>query len=53
MKELIEIIKQIDIGRYTQTEYAEIVDEIVINFKAKWYDELLDKNGWRDYGGQS
>ena len=50
---MLEIIKEIDIGKYTQDEYREVVDSITVNFKAKWYDELYDQKGWRDVGGQS
>ena len=50
---LIEIIKSIDIGKYTQDEYRDIVDEIVVHWKAKKYDETYDNMGWRDVGGQS
>tara|TARA_R100001460_G_scaffold25771_1_gene51958 strand:+ start:7268 stop:7438 length:171 start_codon:yes stop_codon:yes gene_type:complete len=53
INEMIEIIKEIDIGKYTQEEYRNVVDSISINFKAKWYDELYDKKGFRDFGGQS
>jgi len=53
INEMIEIIKEIDISKYDQPVYREVVDEIVINFKAKWYDELYDKKGWRELGGQS
>lgn len=53
INEMIEIIKEIDIGKYTQDEYRNVVDSISINFKAKWYDELYDKKGWRELGGQA
>ena len=51
--EMLAIIKEIDISKYNQKEYREVVDSIAINFKAKWYDELYDKYGWRELGGQS
>jgi hypothetical protein len=53
IEDLIEIIKSIDIGKYTQDEYRDIVDEIVVHWKAKKYDEMYDNMGWRDVGGQS
>tara|TARA_Y100000593_G_scaffold14817_1_gene28550 strand:+ start:4236 stop:4397 length:162 start_codon:yes stop_codon:yes gene_type:complete len=53
MDRLIEIIKEIDIGKYTQDEYREVVDTIVVHWKATAYDKILDENGWRDIGGQS
>ena len=53
VNEMIGIIKEIDIGKYTQDEYREVVDSITVTFKAKWYDELYDQKGWRDDGGQS
>lgn len=53
INEMIEIIKEIDIGKYTQDEYRNVVDSISVNFKAKWYDELYDKKGWRELGGQA
>ena len=53
VNEMIGIIKEIDIGKYTQDEYREVIDSITVNFKAKWYDELYDQKGWRDVGGQS
>ena len=53
INDMIEIIKEIDISKYNQKDYRDVVDEIAINFKAKWYDELYEKKGWRDYGGQS
>ena len=50
---LLEVIKTIDISKYKQEEYRDIVDEVAVNFKAKWYDELYDNKGWRDNGGES
>ena len=53
INEMIEIIKEIDISKYNQKEYRNVVDSISVNFKAKWYDELYDKKGWRELGGQA
>ena len=53
INDLIEIIKTIDIGKYTQAEYRDIVDEVVVHWKAKQYDTMYDNNGWIDVGGQS
>tara|TARA_B100000424_G_C22580880_1_gene326605 strand:+ start:14 stop:208 length:195 start_codon:yes stop_codon:yes gene_type:complete len=50
---MLEIIKEIDISKYQQKEYRNIVDEIATQFKSQWYDELYDKKGWRDNGGES
>ena len=44
INEMIEIIKEIDISKYNQKDYRDVVDEIAINFKAKWYDELYEKD---------
>ena len=51
MKDLIEIIKQIDISRYNQDEYRDIVDAIVMEWKFAHVDKILDKAGWLDLGG--
>ena len=50
---MLEIIKEIDISKYQQKDFREIVDEIATQFKSQWYDELYDKKGWRDNGGES
>lgn len=50
---MLEIIKEIDISKYQQKEFRNIVDEIATQFKSQWYDELYDKKGWRDNGGES
>ena len=42
-----------ELGSCAKGMKLDVVDEIAINFKAKWYDELYEKKGWRDYGGQS
>lgn len=51
MNALIELIKQIDISKYSQEEYREIVDEIVLHWKANNFDKALDRAGWLDIGG--
>lgn len=51
MNALIELIKQIDISKYSQDEYRDIVDEIVLHWKANNFDKVLDKSGWLDIGG--
>ena len=53
MNYLIQLIKEIDIGKYTQEEYREVVDTIALHWKANEYDRVYDSNGWRDVGGQS
>ena len=50
---MLEIIKEIDISKYQQKDFREIVDEIATQFKSQWYDELYDKQGWRELGGQA
>jgi hypothetical protein len=54
IERMVKIIKEIDISKYTQKEYAEIVDEIYLQFKAKALDnfinDLLDSKGWQDTG---
>lgn len=51
MQKLIDLLKEIDISKYEQKEYAEIVQEIF----DVWYNEvigkILDRAGWRDVGG--
>ena len=51
MQKLIDILKDIDISKYSQDEYRNIVQE---TFEV-WYNErinkVLDKVGWRDFGG--
>jgi hypothetical protein len=51
MKELIELIKQIDISRYDQDEYRESIDMIVHEWKLANLDKILNKAGWLDLGG--
>lgn len=51
--DLMKIVKEIDIGKYTQTEYREVIDEILVHWKAQQYDIIYEKAGWRDVGGQS
>lgn len=51
MNALIELIKQIDISKYSQNEYREVVDSIVLHWKASMVDKTLDKAGWLDVGG--
>lgn len=52
---MVKVIKEIDISKYNQKEYTEIVDEIFLQFKAKAIDnfinDLLDSKGWQDTGG--
>ena len=50
---MLEIIKEIDISKYQQKEYRNIVDEIATQCKSQWYDELYDKKGLRDNGGEA
>jgi len=51
----VELIKQIDISRYNQSEYILIVDELFKEMKQVALDdminEFLDRNGWTDIGG--
>jgi hypothetical protein len=51
MTHLIEIIKSIDISKYNQDEYRNIVDAIVQEWKLQHVDEILNKAGWLDIGG--
>jgi len=51
MTQLIEIIKSIDISKYEQHEYRNIVDAIVKEWKLQHVDKILDKAGWLDIGG--
>ena len=53
MNYLLQLIKEIDIGKYTQEEFREVVDSIAVHWKANEYDKILDDNGWRDDGGES
>tara|TARA_R100000773_G_C4187441_1_gene94669 strand:- start:92 stop:268 length:177 start_codon:yes stop_codon:yes gene_type:complete len=55
IEKLVELIKQIDISRYNQSEYILIVDELFKEMKQVALDdminEFLDRNGWTDIGG--
>jgi hypothetical protein len=55
IEKLMELIKQIDISRYNQSEYILIVDELFKEMKQVALDdminEFLDRNGWTDIGG--
>tara|TARA_R100000231_G_scaffold28691_1_gene25477 strand:- start:10607 stop:10783 length:177 start_codon:yes stop_codon:yes gene_type:complete len=55
IEKLMELIKQIDIKRYNQSEYILIVDELFKEMKQVALDdminEFLDRNGWTDIGG--
>jgi len=55
IERMVKVIKEIDISKYNQKEYTEIVDEIFLQFKAKAIDnfinDLLDSKGWQDTGG--
>lgn len=56
IEKLIELIKQIDISKYTQEEFIEVVDAIFGEMRGQFIDEainkVLDESGWRDTGGQ-
>jgi hypothetical protein len=56
VEKLIELIKQIDISKYTQEEYIEVVDAIFAELRGQFIDiavnKALDESGWRDTGGQ-
>ena len=56
VEKLIELIKQIDISKYTQEEFIEVVDAIFEELRGQFIDiaidKILDESGWRDTGGQ-
>jgi len=56
VEKLIELIKQVDISKYTQEEYIEVVDAIFAELRGQFIDiavnKALDESGWRDSGGQ-
>lgn len=56
VEKLIELIKQIDISKYQQEEFIEVVDAIFAELRGQFIDEaidkILDESGWRDTGGQ-
>tara|TARA_R110002020_G_scaffold207975_5_gene413590 strand:+ start:2285 stop:2461 length:177 start_codon:yes stop_codon:yes gene_type:complete len=56
VEKLIELIKQVDISKYTQEEYIEVVDAIFIEVRQTFIEDVvnkvLDESGWRDTGGQ-
>jgi hypothetical protein len=56
VEKLIELIKQIDISKYTQEEYIEVIDAIFAELRGQFIDitvnKILDESGWRDTGGQ-
>ncbi len=56
VERLIELIKQIDISKYTQEEFIEVVDAIFGELRGQFIDKAinkaLDESGWRDTGGQ-
>jgi len=56
VEKLIELIKQIDISKYTQEEFIEVVDAIFAELRGQFIDiaidKILDESGWRDTGGQ-
>ena len=56
VEKLIELIKQIDISKYTQEEYIEVVDAVFAELRGQFIDitvnKILDESGWRDTGGQ-
>jgi len=56
VEKLIELIKQVDISKYTQEEYIEVVDAIFAELRGQFIDiaidKILDESGWRDTGGQ-
>ena len=51
MNDLIEIIKEIHIEKYSQEEYREIVDDVFDSWKEKNYEAILNRSGWLDMGG--
>ena len=51
MQKLIDILKEIDISKYNQKEYASIVQEIFDVWYNETVNKILDKAGWRDTGG--
>ena len=51
MNDLIEIIKEIHIKKYSQEEYREIVDDVFDSWKEKNYEAILNRSGWLDMGG--
>tara|TARA_R100000773_G_scaffold420_1_gene753 strand:+ start:1351 stop:1542 length:192 start_codon:yes stop_codon:yes gene_type:complete len=55
IEKLMELVKQIDISKYSQSEYILIVDELFREMKQVALDDMindfLDKNGWTDVGG--
>lgn len=56
VEKLIELIKQVDISKYTQEEYIEVIDAIFAELRGQFIDiavdKILDESGWRDTGGQ-
>lgn len=56
VEKLVELIKQIDISKYTQEGYIEVVDAIFAELRGQFVDiavnKVLDESGWRDNGGQ-
>ena len=55
IKQMVELIQQIDISKYTQAEFVAIVDDIYKECKDIALDalinDMLNRNGWQDTGG--